>query len=129
MRAPETLLPDLPIAASKEAAEDVVAEVRTLLEDARERGVELTSDLTADLAAVLDEARVRGGAAWDALRGERVGPPVARRRWPVALAAAAAGAAAGIAVAVALRRLRTGDAPGAQEPEELLAVVDRGDSA
>lgn len=95
MRGTETLVPELP------------ADVVTLMED------------------VVDEARVRGGAAWDALRGERVGPPVAARRWPVALAAAVAGAAAGAAVAMVLRRLRTQDAPGAQEPEELEAVVDR----
>ena len=129
MRAPETLLPDLPLAATKERADEVQADVRAALEDAVERSTELTAELTADLAAVLDEARVRGGAAWDALRGERVGPPVARRRWPVALAAAVAGAAAGVAVAVALRRLRAGDPPDAQEPEELLAVVDRGDGS
>jgi hypothetical protein len=78
-----------------------------------------------DVTAVLDEARVRGGAAWDALRGERVGPPVAVRRWPVAVAAALAGAAGGVAVALVLRRLRTQDAPDAIEPEQLEAVVDR----
>jgi hypothetical protein len=78
-----------------------------------------------DVIDALEEARVRGGAAWDALRGERVGPPVASRRWPVALGAALAGAAAGVAVAVALRRLRTQDPPGALEPEQLEAVVDR----
>ena len=127
MRAPETLLPDLSIPVSRERAEEVQAEVRAVLEDAVERGAGLTADLTAEVAAALDEARNRGGAAWDALRGERVGPPVARRRWPVGLAAAVAGAAAGVAVAIALRRLRAGDPPDAQEPEELLAVVDRGD--
>jgi hypothetical protein len=118
VRAPETLLPELPITVSPE----VQAEVRAVLEDARARGAGLSADLT----AALDEALVRGGAAWDALRGERVGPPVARRRWPVALAAAAAGAAAGVGVAIALRRIRGGDAPDALEPEELVAVVDRG---
>ena len=118
MRAPENLLPELPVAVPPQ----VQAEVRAVLEDARARGTELSSDLT----ALLDEALVRGGAAWDALRGERVGPPVAHRRWPAALAAAAAGAAAGVAVAMVLRRLH-GDAPDAQEPEELQAVVDRGD--
>ena len=82
-------------------------------------------ELPAEVAAALEEARVRGGAAWDALRGERVGPPVAAPRWPVALTAALAGAAAGAAVAYALRRLRTQDAPDALEPEELVAVVDR----
>ena len=126
MRAPENLLPELPLSlplpAPKEISREVQAEVRDLIEDARTRG----ADLSGDVSALLDEALVRGGAAWDALRGERVGPPVAHRRWPAALAAAAAGAAAGVAVAVLLRRM-TGEAPGAQEPEELLAVVDRGD--
>ena len=37
--------------------------------------------------------------------------------------------AAGAGFAVALRRLRAGDPPDAQEPEELLAVVDRGDGS
>ena len=73
--------------------------------------------------AVLEEAAARGGAAWDALRGERVGPPIAVRRWPWALAAAAVGAAAGVAVALVLRGRP--DAPGAQDPEDLEAVIDR----
>jgi hypothetical protein len=76
-----------------------------------------------DVLAALDEARVRGEAAWDALRGERVGPPVAARRWPWAVAAALAGAAAGIAVAVVVRRLT--ERPDAQDPEDLEAVIDR----
>ncbi len=75
--------------------------------------------------APLDEAVVRGTAAWEALRGEPVGPPAAHRRWPWAVAAAVAGAAAGVAVAVALSRLRTSDAPGAVDPEQVEAVVDR----
>ncbi|GAC1439319.1 MAG: hypothetical protein NVSMB55_00370 [Mycobacteriales bacterium] len=78
-----------------------------------------------DVVAALDEARVRGEAAWDALRGERVGPPVAVSRWPWALAAALAGAAAGVAVAVAVRRISRPDAPGAQDPQDLEAVIDR----
>ena len=106
-------VPELPAA--------VREEVQDLLEDARARGADLSGELT----AALDEARVRGGAAWDALRGERVGPPVAVRRWPVALAAAVLGAAAGAAVAYLLRRLQPADPPDAQEPEELVAVVDR----
>lgn len=109
MRATETRVPELP------------DEVLAVLHQARVRG----SELPADVAAALDEARVRGGAAWDALRGERVGPPTAARRWPVALTAAIAGAAAGAAVALVLRRLRTQDAPGALEPEQVEAVVDR----
>lgn len=78
-----------------------------------------------DVVSALDEARVRGEAAWDALRGERVGPPVAVARWPWALAAAAAGAAGGIAVAIVVRRLSRPDAPDAQDPEDLKAVIDR----
>jgi hypothetical protein len=73
--------------------------------------------------AILEEAAVRGGAAWDALRGERVGPPAAARRWPWAVAAAVAGAAVGIAVAVTLRGRP--DPPDAQDPEDLEAVIDR----
>ena len=75
--------------------------------------------------SVLDEARVRTTAAWGALRGGPVDPPIARRRWPVALLAALAGAAGGVAVAVVLRRIRTADAPDAVDPEQLEAVVDR----
>ena len=70
------------------------------------------------------DALVRGGAAWDALRGARVGPPIAVRRWPWALTAALAGAVVGAASAVALRAVFPRDAPGAQEPDELQAVVD-----
>lgn len=78
-----------------------------------------------ELQGALDTSLVRGGAAWDAVSGARVGPPTAVRRWPWALAAAALGAVAGGAVAVLVRRLAGQDPPGAQEPEELVAVVDR----
>jgi hypothetical protein len=74
---------------------------------------------------VLDEARLRTGAAWDALRGGPVDPPIGRRRWPVAAVAALAGAVGGVAVALLIRRVRTADAPDAVEPEQLEAVVDR----
>ncbi len=77
------------------------------------------------VTGVLEDAAVRGGAAWDALRGDRVGPPVAVRRWPWAVGAALAGAAAGAVAAYALSRVRTADAPDAVEPELLQAVVDR----
>ena len=51
-------------------------------------------------------------------------------RWPWALATTVAGAAAGAAVAWALRRVEGEDQPGAQEPDEVQAVVDRpGDAA
>lgn len=102
---------------------DVSAEA--LLDDARQRAEEVLEDARERAELILDEARSRGGAAWDALRGERVGPPVAVARWPWALAAAIAGAAAGVAVAIAVRELSRPDAPGAQDPEDLQAVIDR----
>ena len=49
------------------------------------------------------------------------------RRWPWALAATVAGAAAGGAVAHVVRRVQGQDRPGAVEPEQLQAVVDRPD--
>ncbi len=49
------------------------------------------------------------------------------RRWPWVLGAAVVGAAVGKAVAAAARRLEGEDAPGAVEPSELRAVVDRPD--
>ena len=100
-------------------------QVDALLEDARARGEALLEDARRKTDALVEEAALRGGAAWDALRGERVGPPVAVARWPWALAAAVAGAAAGIAVAIAVRRMSRPDAPGAQDPEDLQAVIDR----
>ena len=50
---------------------------------------------------------------------------VALRRWPWALAAAVLGAAAGAGVALLARRLLGSEAPDAQEPEQVRAVVDR----
>ena len=78
-----------------------------------------------DVVDVLDEAWARSTAAWDVLRGERVGPPVSVRRWPWAVGAAVAGAAAGVAVAYVVQRLHTQDPPGAVDPETVEAVVDR----
>ena len=52
---------------------------------------------------------------------------VRARRWPWALAASVAGAAAGAAVAYAARRVQGQDDPGAVEPEQVRAVVDRPD--
>lgn len=75
--------------------------------------------------AVLETTLVRGAAAVDSLRGGPVGPPIAVRRWPWAVAAAIAGAAAGAAVAQLVGRLLGQDAPDAQEPEDVQAVVDR----
>ena len=55
-----------------------------------------------------------------------VGAAEARaRRWTWALAATVAGAVAGGGVAYAARRLSGQDRPGAVEPEQLQAVVDR----
>lgn len=79
------------------------------------------------VSGVLEDALERGGAAWDALRGDRVGPPVAVRRWPWALGAAVLGAAAGAVAAAVVRKVAPPDAPGAQEPHELRAVVDTTD--
>lgn len=70
-------------------------------------------------------SKVRGGAAWDALRGTPVGPPAAVRRWPWAVGAAVLGAGAGVAVALLVSKVVGQDAPDAQEPEDLQAVVDR----
>lgn len=55
----------------------------------------------------------------------RAGAFVPARRWPWALAATVAGAAAGAAVAYAARRVDGTDSPGAVEPEQVRAVVDR----
>ena len=96
-----------------------------LLEDARRRADALLEDARERADAILTEASLRGGAAWDALRGERVGPPIAAPRWPWALAAAVVGAATGVALALAVRRLDRPDAPDAQDPEDLEAVIDR----
>ena len=79
------------------------------------------------VSGVLEEALERGGAAWDALRADRVVPAPAVRRWPWAVGAALAGAAAGGVAAVLLRKIAPADAPGAQEPHELRAVVDTDD--
>lgn len=83
------------------------------------------SEVAQVLGEVVDASLVRGGAALDALRGGRVGPPVAVRRWPWAVAAAVVGAAAGAAVAYVVGRVVGQDAPDAQEPEDVQAVVDR----
>lgn len=79
-----------------------------------------------DGKAALEAGVARGDAALTALRGDRVGPPLAVRRWPWALGAAVLGAAAGAGVALLVGRLLVGrDAPDAQDPADLEAVVDR----
>lgn len=75
------------------------------------------------LESVVGEGRARAGALVQ--QPSRV-PAVRRRRAgvPEALAASAAGAVAGVAVVLLVRRLLSHDVPGAQEPEQLRAVVD-----
>ena len=90
----------------------------------RERVLESAGELRGSAAPVVGEALERGGAAWGVLRGDRIGPPLAVRRWPWALGAALAGAAAGAVVAAMVRKVAPADAPGAQEAHELRAVVD-----
>ena len=51
------------------------------------------------------------------------------RRWPWAVTAAVVGAAAGAGLVVALRRWLGEDAAGAQDPDDLRAVVDTGGNA
>jgi hypothetical protein len=67
----------------------------------------------------------RSGAAWDALRGVPAERPAVARRWPWAVGAAVLGALVGGLVAAVLRRVGGGDAPGALDPEDVVAVVDR----
>lgn len=79
------------------------------------------------VGGVLETSAVRSGAALDALRGGPVRPPVGVNRWPWAIAAAVVGAAAGAATAMLVSRVIGQDAPDAQAPEDLEAVVDRPD--
>ena len=81
------------------------------------RGV--AGQLTEVLEGVVEDARERSLEVVDALTGRRPA-----RRWPWAVGAAVAGAGAGAGVALLVRRLVGQDAPGAQDPSELLAVVD-----
>lgn len=87
------------------------------------------AELVDTVQGLAEEPGVRGAAAFDALRGAPIGPPAGRRRWPWAMAAAVLGASAGVAVAVVLRRWGGTDAPDAQEPHELRAVVDVADAS
>lgn len=115
--------------AAREAAEalGVVAEVarvvgaergREVVSVVRERAADLPTP--AALEGVIEEALDRGVDVWDALRGR----PRTSRRWPWYLGTALAGALVAAGGALAARRLSTTDAPGAQEPEQLRAVVD-----
>ena len=71
------------------------------------------------LDGVVEDGRERAVAALGVQRRPQ-------RRWPWAVAAGLLGAAAGAGVALALKRVVGQDAPGAQEPEHLRAVVDPG---
>lgn len=112
-----------------ELAERAYAEAAPRVERAVDVTVEtagpVVSQAVQAVGEVLGTSAVRGSAAWDALRGGPVGPPVGVRRWPWAVGAALAGAAAGAAVAYLVTRIVGQDAPDAQEPEDLQAVVDR----
>lgn len=74
---------------------------------------------TGVLEGVVEDGRERAASAL-AVRSR------VQRRWPWAIGAAVAGAAAGAGAALAVRRVLGQDAPDAQEPEQLLAVVDTG---
>src|SRR5689334_15335091 len=111
--------PSFPDDTAQAILDDARRRAEALIEETRPRAEALLDEAWSRGGAALEEAAVRGGAAWDALRGERVGPPVAAARWPWAVAAAVAGAALGVAVAVILRG-RT-DPPDAQDPEDLEA--------
>ena len=112
---------------------------------ARDRVADLDTDaLTRQWAHVLEgvvqEGRERAGAlrhsgaggrrtrrAVTVLPGRR--RPVTRRGLPWAVGASLAGAAGGVALALVVRRVLGQDAPDAQEPEQLRAVVDAGPGA
>jgi hypothetical protein len=107
-----------------DAAVEGAGTARTVAERIGGAALGAAGGLVSTVHGIVEEPTVRGGAALDALRGVPVGPPAARRRWPWAVGAALTGAAAGAVVAALIRRLSTTDAPGAQEPHELRAVVD-----
>lgn len=94
--------------------------ITTVTDRAGELAAPVLDSALETVGRVLDETRVRSGAALSALRGE----PVARR-WPWVLAALVTGAAVGAGAALLVRRLNPPDAPGAQDPDEVRAVVDQ----
>ena len=73
---------------------------------------------------MLEQTRPRAVPGIDVLPGR-----TRSRRWPWALAAALAGGAAAAGAVLLARKVEGTDAPGAQEPHELQAVVDRPASA
>lgn len=104
----------------KQAAEGLAA----AYEAVRERADNLPVGVV--LEGVLEDARERGYDVWEAVGGSR---PKRRSRYPWAPRAAVVGGILGVVAAVAVRALRKGDAPGAQEPEQVRAVVDPAPSA
>jgi hypothetical protein len=89
--------------------------VESVVEQGRERAV-------ATLPSKAPARRSR--LPWPATAGRSTAPVGRSLSWSVG--AAVGGAAGGVAVALLLRRLLGSDAPGAQEPEQLRAVVDTG---
>ncbi len=70
------------------------------------------------LEGVVEDGRERASAVLSVVPTRR------RRRWPWGVGAAVAGAAAGAGVAYVLTRVIGKDAPDAQEPDQLRAIVD-----
>lgn len=70
--------------------------------------------------------RIRTTGAYDALRGGPVGPPLAVRRWPWAVAGALSGAGVAVGLVLVVRAVLGRDAPDAQAPEDVEAVIDLG---
>jgi hypothetical protein len=99
----------------KQAAEGLAA----AYEAVRDRADNLPVPLL--LEGVLEDARDRGYDVWEAVGGSR---PKRASRYPWARGGAVAGALLGITAAMAVRRLLRGDAPGAQDPDQVQAVVD-----
>ncbi len=106
-------------------AEPLVARVQVELAWILTAAAPLVEQAVETLTVALEDAGQRGGAAWAALTQVVEPEPVEVRRWPWALGAAVAGAAAGTAVAFAMEQVRPPDAPGALDPAEVQAVVDR----
>jgi len=110
---------------ARESAGPALATAAEAASRARESARPALASAVERAGPAFDDARVRSTAAWDALRGERVGPPAAVRRWPWAVGAAVAGAVLAGLVAALLRRVNPPDPLGAQEAHEVEAVVDR----
>lgn len=107
-----------------DTARDVGLQVRDRVEESD------LPDRAQSLAQVIggyaEQGRERGGSLLTSASRSVSGRTRPQRRWPWAISAALLGAAAGAAVAFVVRSLLGSDAPDAQEPEELRAVVDLG---